>query len=107
MVKRQTARSRLGRALQRVSQWCRIHLHDKIAKQHAHLVRMLKGHYGYFGITGNANALSSFLYEVTQVWQKWLHRRTGRGAMPWPRFMRVLKRYPLPPPVVVHSVYRT
>ena len=68
--------------LQRVSQWCRIHLDDKIAKQHKHLVSMLKGHYGYFGITGNATALSSFLYEVTHVWQKWLHRRTGRGAMP-------------------------
>ena len=84
-----------------------IHLHDKIAKQHKHLTQALRGHYGYFGITGNANALSRFLYEVTQVWQKWLHRRTGRGAMPWPRFMRVLKRYPLPPPRVVHSVYRT
>jgi RNA-directed DNA polymerase len=107
VVKRQTARDRFGRALQRVSQWCRTHLHDKIAKQHEHLVRMLQGHYGYFGITGNANALSAFRYEVTQVWQKWLHRRTGRGAMPWPRFMRVLKRYPLPPPIVVHSVYRT
>ena len=107
VVKRQTARGRFGRALKRVSQWCRKHLHDKIAKQHEHLVRVLRGHYGYFGITGNANALSAFLYEVTQVWQKWLHRRTGCGAMPWPRFMRVLKRYPLPPPRVVHSVYRT
>ena len=107
VVKRQTARGRFSRALQRVSQWCRIHLHDKISRQHGHLMRMLRGHYGYFGITGNAYALSRFLYEVTQVWQKWLHRRTGRGAMPWPRFMRVLKRYPLLPPVVVHSIYRT
>jgi len=107
VVKRQTARGRFGRALKRVSQWCRVHLHDKIAKQHKHLVGMLKGHYGYFGITGNANALSAFLYEATHAWQKWLHRRNGRGAMPWPRFMRLLKRYPLPAPVVVHSVYRT
>ena len=106
VVKRKTARGRFGRALQRVSQWCRAHLHDKIAKQHEHLVRMLRGHYGYFGITGNAHALSAFLYEVRRVWQKWLHRRTGRGAMPWPRFARLLKRYPLPPPQVVHSVYQ-
>ena len=106
VVKRQTARSRFGRALQRVSQWCRQHLHDKIARQHAHLVRMVKGHYGYYGITGNAYALSAFCYWVSRVWQKWLHRRSGRGAMPWPRFLRVLKRYPLPPPRVVHSVYQ-
>ena len=81
VVKRQTARSRFGRALQRVSQWCRQHLHDKIARQHAHLVRMVKGHYGYYGITGNADALSAFCYWVSRVWQKWLHRRSGRGAV--------------------------
>lgn len=106
VVKRKTARGRFGRALQRVSQWCRAHLHDKIAKQHEHLVRMLRGHYGYFGITGNAHALSAFLHEVRRVWQKWLHRRTGRGGMPWSRFARLRKRYPLPSPQVVHSVYQ-
>jgi group II intron reverse transcriptase/maturase len=106
VVKRETARGRFGRAVQRVSQWCRQHLHDKLAKQHKHLVRMLAGHYSYFGITGNANALARFLCEVRRVWQKWLHRRTGRGAMPWSRFLRVLERLPLPPPRVVHSVYQ-
>lgn len=106
VVKRRTARGRLGRALQRVSQWCRKHLHDKIAKQHEHLVRMVQGHYGYYGITGNTAALSAFLHEVTDVWRKWLHRRSGRGAMPWARFKRVVERYPLPPPRVVHSVYQ-
>lgn len=106
VVKQQTARGRFGRALQRVSQWCRAHLHDKIAKQHEHLVQMLRGHYGFYGITGNAYVLSAFHYEVTLAWRKWLHRRTGRGAMPWPRFWRMLKRYPLPPAVVVHSIYQ-
>jgi RNA-directed DNA polymerase len=107
VVKRQTSRSRFGRALRRVSLWCRQHLHDAIAMQHQHLARMVKGHYGYFGITGNANALAAFRYEVHCAWQKWLNRRTGRGAMPWPRFERMVRRYPLPRPEVVHSIYRT
>lgn len=106
VVKRKTAGSRFGRALRRVSEWCRKHLHDPIATQHRHLVQALRGHYGYFGITGNGRALSGFLYEVTHAWQKWLNRRSGRGAMPWPRFERLLERYPLPPPIVVHSIYR-
>jgi RNA-directed DNA polymerase len=107
VVKRKTARRRLGRALLRVSQWCRKHLHDKVAAQHRHLVQALRGHYGYFGITGNATALSRFLYEVRRIWRKWLDRRSGRGTMPWPRFERLLGRYPLPAPTVVHSIYRT
>jgi len=107
VVKRQTAGTRFGRALQRVTSWCRKHLHRPIAEQHRHLVQSLRGHYGYFGITGNANALARFLFEVRCAWRRWLDRRSGRGAMPWPRFSRLLERYPLPRPVVVHSVYRT
>jgi len=105
VVKRKTAGSRFGRALRRVSQWCRIHLHQRVADQHRRLVQMLRGHYGYFGITGNANALARFLYEVRRVWRKWLDRRSRRTTMPWPRFVRLLERYPLPRPVVVHSIY--
>ena len=33
-------------------------------------------------------------------------RRGGRHYLPWHRFYRLLERYPLPRPVVVHSVYQ-
>ncbi|MFM2416185.1 MAG: group intron reverse transcriptase/maturase [Pseudomonadota bacterium] len=81
VVKRQTARGRFGRALQRVSLGGRQHLHDKIAGQQQRLQPKVKGQGGYFGITGNASALAAFLYEVKRTWQKWLKRRTGRGAV--------------------------
>jgi hypothetical protein len=107
VVKQRTASSRFGRALRRVSDWCRRNLHRKLAEQHQHLVRMLRGHYGYFGITGNSHALSRYLYEVRRAWRKWLDRRSRRTTMPWPRFQRLLERYPLPPAVAVHSIYRS
>lgn len=84
----------------------RKHLHDPIATQHRHLLQMLRGHYGYFRITGKGRALSGFPYEVTHAWQKWLNRCTERGAMPWPRFEKLLERYPRPPPTVVYRAYR-
>jgi hypothetical protein len=105
IVKRRTAKGRFGRALSRVGDWCRRHLHIPVGDQHRHLAQMLRGHYGYFGITGNADALGRFLYEVRRTWRKWLDRRTGRSCMPWSRFTRILVRFPLPPPKVVHSVY--
>lgn len=58
------SRSRFGRALLSIGEWCRKQLHQKIAEQHRHLVQALRGHYSYFGITGNANALSRFFYEA-------------------------------------------
>jgi RNA-directed DNA polymerase len=106
-VRRKTAPSRFGRALQRVGEWCRVNRHLPVAIQQQSLAQKLRGHYGYFGITGNAAALGRFYYEVKRVWRLWLDRRSQRAKMVWPRFQKLLERYPLPPPVVVHSVYRS
>jgi RNA-directed DNA polymerase len=106
VVRRKTAPSRFSRALKQVGQWCRLQMHQPVALQHQQLAQKLRGHYGYFGITGNATGLGRFLYEVRRMWRRWLDRRTGRGTMPWPRFKQLLERYPLPAPKVVHSVYR-
>jgi group II intron reverse transcriptase/maturase len=106
VVQRKTAKDRFTRALRDIGQWCRAHRHWPVAAQQAALWRKLKGHYAYYGITGNGRALGRFLYEVQRLWRKWLHRRSWRGRMTWEKFVRLAERYPLPPPRVVHSVYR-
>ncbi len=106
VVKRKTSAKSLSRALRSVGQWCRIHRHRSVAEQHAALVRKVHGHYGYFGVTGNARSLSNFVRQVERRWRYWLHRRSHKGKMTWERFARLLKLFPLPPPRIVHSVYR-
>lgn len=106
VIKRKTAKGRFGRALQRVADWCRANRHRPLAEQHAMLNRKLRGHYAYYGVTGNARALSRFCRETERVWRKWLGRRSRQAARSWAWFQRVLARYPLAPPRVVHSVYR-
>ena len=107
VVQRKTAKSRLSRALRRVRQWCRVHRHDQVADQQRALSQKLRGHYAYYGITGNAKALSVLRYEAERTWRKWLSRRSHAGRMPWATFARLLRRYPFPPVRVVHSVYAT
>ncbi|MFW6188753.1 MAG: group II intron reverse transcriptase/maturase [Actinomycetota bacterium] len=102
VVKRKTAKDRLRRAVKRVSVWCRQNRHRPVAWQHEQLTRKLLGHYGYYGITPNHAALARYLRQVERTWQKWLHRRSQRKAMPWERFRRLLERYPLPRPRIVH-----
>jgi RNA-directed DNA polymerase len=102
-VMRKTASKRLSRAVRSIAQWCRDHRHLPIGDQHAILSRKVRGHYAYYGITGNVNALTDFLWAVHHAWQRWLDRRNHRRAMPWARFYRLMKRYPLPPPKIVHS----
>jgi RNA-directed DNA polymerase len=106
VVKRKTAAGRFGRAVKRIAQWCRVHRHQPVVGQHQHLVVQLRGHDAYYGITGNGQALRRLRYEAARLWQKWLSRRSHRAAMPWERFHLLLQRYPLPAPMVYHSVYR-
>lgn len=106
VVRRKTASGRFSAAIKRIRVWCRKYRHLPVEVQHAALTRKLQGHYSYYGITGNARALGRFLYEVRRIWRYWLNRRSQSGPMYWDRFVRLLSRLPLPPPRVVHSIYR-
>jgi group II intron reverse transcriptase/maturase len=98
VVKQKTAKDRFQRALKRVADWCRSHLHEPVREQWVALTRKLLGHFGYFGLTGNFRALRHFCYRVTEVWRKWLSRRSQRARISWEGMVRLLERYPLPQP---------
>jgi RNA-directed DNA polymerase len=106
IIKRKTASKRLRRSLTRISQWCRAHRHDRLSAQHQMLARKMRGHYGYYGITGNARMLTMFWHAVERIWQRWLSRRSQRAKIKWERFKQLLGVFPLPSPRVVHSIYR-
>ena len=106
VIKRKTARDRLSRTLRAIARWCRQNRHAPVVWQHAVLCRKLRGHYGYYGITGNSVAITRFRHVVRTIWQKWLNRRGGRSSMPWPRFAQLEARYPLPAAIAIHSSYR-
>lgn len=106
VVRCKTAKDRFTRAVRAIGQWCRINRHRPVREQRVVLSRKLKGHHAYYGITGNMPALARFDYEVRRLWRKWLNRRSRDARMSWEVFDRLIARYPLPPPRVVHSVYR-
>jgi group II intron reverse transcriptase/maturase len=106
ILKRKTSKSRFNRGLKALAQWFRKELHSALAAQHRTLSQKLCGHFAYYGITGNADALKRFRHAAVRLWRKWLSRRNRDGPMPWDRMNRLLEHYPLPPALVVHSVYR-
>ncbi len=105
VVQRRTAKDRFVRALKRVAEWCRSQRHLPVREQYQALCRKLAGHSQYYGITGNYHAISRYYRAVRVVWRKWLDRRSQRSKMSWERFNRLLDRYRLPKPRVIHSVY--
>jgi len=104
VVKRKTAKDRLRQGLKRVSAWCSENRHQPLGYQHRNLVAKLRGHYAYFGLTGNGRLLSQFRYRVLLLWRRWLSRRSQRAWVSWKRFARLLKLYPLPEPVMLSSL---
>jgi RNA-directed DNA polymerase len=106
VVKRKTAQDRLSRALRKIAQWCRLNRHQPIPEQHRTLGQKLRGHFAYYGITGNSFALSRFRAAVVHIWKNWLSRRRRCGFLSWVVFGRLLRRFPLPPARAIHSVCR-
>ncbi len=106
VVKRKTSASRFTRAVRMIAQWCRTNRHRPIAEQYRILSQKLRGHYAYYGITGNSIVLNRFREEVRRVWRKWLGRRKRGNRPPWSWFARLQERYRLPHAVAIHSVYR-
>ena len=106
VVKRQTSKSRFARGQKTLAGWFRDHRHDALTDQHRTLSQKLRGHFAYYGITGNAHALNRFRRGAIGLWRRWLGRRHRGGEVPWERMYRLLERYALPPAIVVHSVYR-
>jgi len=103
VVKRKTAKSRFRRALLALWEWCRDHLHDPVRDQHRKLSQKLKGHYAYYGITGNSDRLSAYLRGARRSWKHWLNRRDSAGTLSWADYQRLERRYRLPPARVVQK----
>lgn len=104
VVKRKTARSRLKRAFQALSDWCRVNRHQPIVVQHQTLKQKLQGHYAYYGITGNFFSLQEFLEGARKTWKRWLSRRRRAGPMTWKDFLVLERRYGLPKARIVHGL---
>jgi len=98
VLKRKTARERVSRALKGLNQWMRRARHRPLEEQARVLGAKLRGHFNYYGIRGNSRSISDFHHWARRLWKKWLGRRSQRRSMTWARYLRVLKRHPLPVP---------
>jgi RNA-directed DNA polymerase len=103
VVKRRTAKDRINRFLKALASWCREHRHDAVREQWKVLCSKLHGHFQYFGVTNNFEALKRVWRIARRIWHKWLSRRSQRGFLPWPKMELLLKRLPLERPRIYHG----
>ena len=95
---------RLKRTISRIWQWCRNNRHEPLKEQYRMLCLKLRGHYQYYGIRGNYRCLELLLWKAIRAWRYWLSRRSSKSYIQWEKFLRILARYPLPAPRIVHCI---
>jgi len=74
-----------------------------LVDQHRKLSQKLKGHFAYFGISGNYKRLEDLRSEAKRIWRQWLSRRSNKSPVTWAAFLRIEKLFPLPRARIVHS----
>jgi len=65
----------------------------------------LRGHYQYYGVSGNMRSLKRFYLLTLRMTLKWLNRRSQRKSFSWKRFEKYLEHYSLPRPKILHNLY--
>ncbi len=103
IVRQRTSKTRFARGLKALKARCRKMQHHTLREQHEAMCRMLRGHFNYYGITGNGGALARYRTVALRLWGRSLARRNQR-RFAWRRFLPLLERYPLPMPKPPHSV---
>lgn len=101
VVKRKTQSQRLTRKLKSMRQQARRCMHTPVADQYRWLCRVLRGHYGYYGLPSNHRSLNGFYEGVRRYWFRALRRRSQR-RMTWRAYSALLERFPLPRPHITH-----
>jgi RNA-directed DNA polymerase len=75
--------------------------HLPIPEQGRWLASVLRGHYQYYAVPDNSEALRAFRRQVVWHWLRALRRRSQRTTMTWERMSRLADRW-LPIPRVLH-----
>jgi group II intron reverse transcriptase/maturase len=101
IVLRQTIKKRMRRKLKAIKQWLREHLHDSVEQVGKHLRIVIQGHFQYFAVPRNGQALRAFTSGIGWLWYKALKRRSQTAKINWYRMQRLIWCY-FPIPRILH-----
>ena len=102
VLKCRTQGKRITRKLRELRQQARRRMHAPLAVQQRWLSHVLRGHYAYYGLPSNFQALQGFYWQVLRIWFRSLRRRSQRRRLSKARFGQLLERFPLPTPRITH-----
>jgi len=100
-LKRVTSKKKMRTKLHSVKAEMRRRMHHSIPEQGRWLASVLDGHYRYYAVPDNSEALRGFRERVIRHWRHALSRRSQKDGIAWTRMRRLADRW-LPEPRILH-----
>ncbi len=104
-VGRKSISKRITAKLNFFKEWLRASRTQPTAAIMETAANKLRGHYAYYGVTGNSKSIRNYYYEVERLLFKWLGRRGKRGSLNYEKFKLLLQRFPLPYPRILVNLW--
>jgi group II intron reverse transcriptase/maturase len=98
---RHTDSKRVRRKLLAVKHEMAKRMHLPIPEQGRWLASVLSGHYRYYAVPDNIEALRAFRQGLIRHWMRTLRRRSQKSRLSWERMDRLVERW-LPLPRILH-----
>lgn len=107
LLGRKTSRKKFRKACQEMNTWLKqVRSKRRLWEIWCDLAAKLRGHYGYYGVSGNSRMLKNFGYVTIRAVHKWLNRRSQRKSFTWEQLNAYLTHYPLPRPRIGYWMHR-
>lgn len=101
-ILRQTIKKRMHAKVKEIKDELKIRMHDSIQEVGQWLKAVVTGHYRYYGVPGNYDAMSDFRYLISQRWMHSLRRRGQKGLVTWDKMTKLIDCW-LPLPQIYHK----
>lgn len=106
IVGRKTSRTKFRRTCRELNAWLKaVRNAVKTKEWWPIFAAKLRGHYQYYGVSGNMASLRRYYAVGLRLALKWLNRRSQRKRFYWKGFIEYLTRYPLPKPRITCNLY--
>jgi group II intron reverse transcriptase/maturase len=90
-----TEGKRYSRAKAALKERLRRMKHEPVEEQACAINQILRGHFNYYGLAGNARKLQEFWDFTWREWKHTLSKRSQTGRLTWEAFKALLEKHPL------------
>jgi retron-type reverse transcriptase len=99
---RHTIKKRMQKKVKEIKDELKKRMHNSIQDTGQWLKAVVTGHYRYYGVPGNYEAMNDFRHLIGQRWKQSLRRRSQKANITWEKMGKLIDRW-LPQPQICHK----